>query len=319
MMATVAAPFQKIKHGLFMSDTNHTTEPGAPHLFCFGLGYSAGWLARELQHQGWRISGTHRAQDMKGYQPAPGRYAFDRDHPLEDFDAVFADVTHVLISAPPDAAGDPVLDVHGDDLIRHARHIQWLGYLSTVGVYGNTDGKPVNETSRLLPTQERSRFRGLAETRWQNLAVRAQLPLHVFRLAGIYGPGRSPLDKVRAGRMQRVTKPGHLFSRIHVADIANVLKASMAKPNPGSIYNVADDNPAQPSDVIAYACELLGVEPPAEVSFDEALPTMSPMQQTFWADNRLIMNDKIKDELGVQLDYPDYKSGLQAVLAVEGV
>ena len=286
-----------------------------PHLFCFGLGYSASWLARDLQGQGWRVSGTHRPDDEKSM----GGLVFDRDHPLDDFDAVFADVTHVLLSVPPDGAGDPVLDVHGDDLVRHAGHIDWMGYLSTVGVYGNTDGKPVNETSRLLPTQERSRFRGLAETRWQNLAVRSQLPLHVFRLAGIYGPGRSPLDKVRAGRAQRIASPGHLFSRIHVADIANVLKASMAHPNPGGIYNVCDDDPAQPSDVIKYACELLNAPVPGEISFEDALVTMSPMAQTFWADNRLVLNDKIKDELGVKLDYPDYKSGLQAVLAVEGM
>ncbi|HEY9080447.1 SDR family oxidoreductase [Magnetovibrio sp.] len=290
-----------------------------PHLFCFGLGYSASWLALDLQRQGWRVTGTHRPGDDGG----AGALVFDRNHPLENFDKLFADVTHVLLSVPPDAAGDPVLDLHGDDLARHAQHqggiIEWLGYLSTVGVYGDTGGKPVNETSRLLPTQERSRFRGLAETRWQNLAVRSRLPLHVFRLAGIYGPGRSPLDKVRAGRAQRISQPGHLFSRIHVADIAQVLKASMARPNPGGIYNVCDDDPAQPSDVIKYACELLGAPVPDEIPYEEAVKTMSPMAQTFWADNRLVMNDKIKDELGVVLDYPDYKSGLQAVLAVEGM
>jgi len=286
-----------------------------PHLFCFGLGYSASWLARDLQNQGWRVSGTHRFGETSG----SGALAFDRDHPLKDFDTLFDDVTHVLISVPPDGAGDPVLDIHGDDLARHAKHIDWMGYLSTVGVYGDTGGKPVNETSRLLPTQERSRFRGLAETRWQNLSVRSQLPLHVFRLAGIYGPGRSPLDKVRAGRAQRIASPGHLFSRIHVADIAGVLKASMAKPNPGGVYNLCDDDPAEPSAVIKFACELLGAPVPEEVPFEEALKTMSPMAQTFWADNRLVLNDKIKDELGVKLDYPDYKSGLQAVLAVEGM
>jgi len=290
----------------------------SPHLFCFGLGYSAAWLARDLQAQGWRVSGTHRfGDDVPG--EAASAFTFDRDHPLENFDALFADVTHVLVSVPPDNAGDPVLDLHGGDLARHAGHIEWLGYLSTVGVYGDTGGKPVNETSRLLPTQERSRFRGLAETHWQNLAVRSQLPLHVFRLAGIYGPGRSPLDKVRAGRAQRIASPGHFFSRIHVADIANILKASIAKPNPGRVYNVCDDDPAEPRDVIKFACELLNAPIPDEVPFIEAIKTMSPMAQTFWADNRLVMNDRIKDELGVKLDYPDYKSGLRAILAVEGM
>lgn len=290
----------------------------SPHLFCFGLGYSARWLARELAGRGWRVTGTHRPDDGARDDEFP-TLPFDRDHPLADFDAVFADVTHVLVSVPPDGAGDPVLDVHGDDLARHAAGIQWLGYLSTVGVYGDTGGKPVSETSRLLPTQERSRFRGLAETRWQNLGARCGLPVHVFRLAGIYGPGRSPLDKVRAGRIQRVHKPGHLFSRIHVADIAEVLKASMARPNPGRVYNVCDDDPAEPADVIAYACELLGVTPPEPVPFDVAEADMGAMQRTFWADNRLVMNDRIKDELGVKLNYPDYKSGLNAVLAVEGM
>lgn len=288
-----------------------------PHLFCFGLGYSATWAARELAGKGWRISGTHRPGDH-----ADGKFAtlpFDRATPLENFDQVFESVTHVLVSVPPDQAGCPVLDVHGDDLARHAGHIAWLGYLSTVGVYGNTDGKPVVETSRLLPTQERSRFRGLAETRWQNLCVRARLALHVFRLAGIYGPGRSPLDKVRIGKAQRIAKPGHLFSRIHVADIAAVLQASMAKPNPGGIYNVCDDDPASPSDVIKYACQLLGAPVPDEVAFEDAFKDMGVLQRTFWADNRLVMNDKIKDELGVALAYPDYKSGLEAVLAAEEI
>jgi len=291
----------------------------APHLFCFGLGYSASWLARDLAGQGWRISGTHRPGDKCAEEGSIQTLPFDRATPIENFDDVFADVTHVLVSVPPDQAGCPVLDVHGDDLARHAGHVQWLGYLSTVGVYGDTGGKPVVETSRLLPTQERSRFRGLAETRWQNLSVRARLPLHVFRLAGIYGPGRSPLDNVRAGPAQGIAKPGHLFSRIHVADIAQVLRASMAKPNPGAIYNVCDNDPAAPTEVIEYACKLLGAPVPDEVAFEDAFADMGAMQRTFWADNRLVMNDKIKDELGVTLKYPDYKSGLEAVLAEEEV
>jgi len=284
-----------------------------PHLFCFGQGYSATWLADDLKRQGWRVTGTHRP----GFQTGAATLAFDRAHPLENFDARFADVSHVLLSVPPDDAGDPVWDVHGDDLARHAGHIDWLGYLSTVGVYGDTGGQPVHETSRPAPTQERSRRRALAETRWQNLAVRSRLALHVFRLAGIYGPGRSPLDKVRAGRAQRISQPGHLFSRIHVADITAVLKASMARPNPGSVYNVCDDDPAAPSQVIRYACELLGGAVADEIPFARAVTTMSPMAQSFWADNRLVMNDKIKDELGVVLQYPDYKTGLKAILAAE--
>jgi nucleoside-diphosphate-sugar epimerase len=285
-----------------------------PHLFCFGLGYSATCLGEELRREGWRVSGTHQP----GKATTPGTFAFDRSTPLENFDTLFADVTHVLVSVPPDNAGCPVLDVHGADIVRHGDHIEWLGYLSTVGVYGNTDGKPVVETSRLLPTQERSRFRGLAETRWQNLAARANLALFVFRLAGIYGPSRSPFEKIRAGLAQRIHKPDQLFSRIHVQDIANVLKASIAQPDLHGVYNVCDDQPATPSEVIKYACELLGQEAPDEIDFAQAQQTMSPMALSFWADNRLIVNDKIKDKLGVVLTYPDYQSGLKAILDAEG-
>lgn len=284
-----------------------------PHLFCFGLGYSATVLAENLKQKGWRVSGTHRPDD----DPQPDTFVFDRAEPLVDFDEIFKDVTHVLISIPPDAAGCPVLDLHGDDLARHAPHIDWISYLSTVGVYGNTDGKPVMETSRLLPTQERSRFRGLAETRWQNFVARTQLCLFVFRLAGIYGPGRSPFIKIRAGKAKRIDKPDHLFSRIHVDDIANILEISMAKLGAHGVYNVCDDEPALPSDVIQYACELLEHPVPDMVPFEEAFNAMSPMAQTFWADNRLIVNDKIKDKLGVVLKYPDYKSGLTAILKAE--
>ncbi|PHS79384.1 MAG: NAD(P)-dependent oxidoreductase [Rhodospirillaceae bacterium] len=284
-----------------------------PHLFCFGLGYSATVLAENLKQKGWQVSGTHRPGD----DPQPDTFAFDRNLPLVDFDDIFKDVTHVLISIPPDAAGCPVLDIHGEDLARHAAHIVWISYLSTVGVYGNTDGKPVMETSRLLPTQERSRFRGLAETRWQNFAARTQLALFVWRLAGIYGPGRSPFNKIRAGRAQCIDKPDHFFSRIHVDDIANILETSMAQLNAHGVYNVCDDEPALPSDVIAYACEVLGEPVPDKVPFADAFNAMSPMAQSFWADNRLIVNDKIKDKLGVVLKYPDYKSGLTAILKAE--
>jgi len=288
-----------------------------PHLFCFGLGYSATWLANDLLNAGWRISGTHRLGDSVQASAGIVTYPFDRDTPLQNFDQIFATVTHVLISVPPDGAGCPVEAAHGSDLARHAKSIQWLGYLSTVGVYGDTGGKPVIETSRLLPTQDRSRFRGLAETRWQNLRVRSQLKLHVFRLAGIYGPGRSPLDKVRLGLAQRIAQPGHLFARIHVADIAATVRASMAQPHPGGVYNVCDDDPAEPSQVIKFACELLEAPVPDAVPFDQAQKTMTPMAQSFWADNRLVINDKIKDDLGITLMYPDYRSGLRAVLAAE--
>jgi len=288
-----------------------------PHLFCFGLGYSAQILANLLMDKGWHISGTHRPHPREDAVVDVETLPFERNLALQGFDQIFKNVTHVLISIPPDAAGCPVLDLHGEDIARHAPHIQWVGYLSTVGVYGNTDGRPVNETSRLLPTQERSRFRGLAETRWQNLAVRTALKLSVFRLAGIYGPGRNPFEKIRQGKAQRISMPNHLFSRIHVNDIANVLSASINNPHLSGIYNVCDDEPAAPSDVIKYACELLNEPVPVEISFAEASKTMSPMAQSFWADNRLILNDKIKEKLGVELLYAHYQQGLESILTEE--
>jgi len=289
-----------------------------PHLFCFGLGYCATALALDLQREGWRVSGTHRPNDRPEQMIDIDIFAFDRLTPLVDFDEIFKEVTHVLISVPPDGAGCPVLDIHGADIARHVSQIEWLSYLSTVGVYGNTNGKPVVETSRLLPTQERSRFRGLAETRWQNMSGRSGIALFVFRLAGIYGPGRSPFKNVRAGVAQRIDKPDQLFSRIHVDDIVGILKASIDQVYAQGIYNVCDDEPAAPADVIKYACELLNRPVPPMVSFAQAQKSMSPMAQSFWADNRLVVNEKIKDKLGVKLIYPDYKSGLKAILAGEG-
>ena len=239
-------------------------------------------------------------------------FQFDRDRPLADPTAALAGVTDLLVSVPPDAAGDPVLDQHGND-IAAATGLRWLGYLSTTGVYGDTGGAPVDETSRVNPSGERGRRRVQAEQRWLNLNTHYEVPVHVFRLAGIYGPGRSILDQVRAGRARRIDKPGHLFSRIHVADISTVLRASMVRPVPGAIYNVADDRPAPPSDVVAHACELLGVEAPAPIHLDVARAEMSEMALSFWRDNRRVVNRRIKDELGVNLKFPDYETGLQAI------
>ena len=292
----------------------------SPHLFCFGLGYSATHLADTLYDEGWRISGTHRPGDegRGGEKGAIETIPFDRDHPLDDFDFLFDTVSHVLVSVPPDGGGDPVLDIHGQDIARHAGHIDWLGYLSTVGVYGDTRGRVVDENSPLLPTQERSRFRALAENRWQNLGVFNNLPIHAFRLAGIYGPGRSMFDKIRNGNAKNIIKPGHKFSRIHVDDIVNVLVASMKNPSPGSIYNVSDDEPAEPAEVIKLAAQIMGVEAPPEITFEEALQEMSDMAKTFWADNRMVNNERIKEELGGSLKYPTYREGLKAIFAAGG-
>jgi len=207
-----------------------------------------------------------------------------------------------------------VLDLHGPD-IASRRELAWIGYLSTTGVYGDRQGGWVDEESALRPTGERGRRRVAAEAGWRALGQRAGLPAHVFRLAGIYGPGRSAFDALRAGRAQRIEKPGHVFSRIHVADIVQVLHASMARPRAGAIYNLCDDDPAAPADVIAHAAALLGVAPPPIVPFAEA--KLSEMARSFYDDNKRVRNDRIKQELGVRLTYPDYRAGLAAILAAE--
>ena len=278
-------------------------------LFCFGLGYSAGFLARDLAARGWGVAGTSREGGASPDGFALGR--FGRSAPLADPAGALAGTTHLLISVPPDAAGDPVLAEHGRD-IAALGELRWVGYLSTTGVYGDRGGGWVDESSDLQPTGERGRRRVAAEAGWLDLHRRHGLPLHIFRLAGIYGPGRSALDAVREGRAQRVDKPGQVFSRIHVADIVQVLRASMARPNPGAIYNVCDDDPAPPEAVIAYACELLRVTILPLVPFDQAV--LSPMARSFYDDNKRVANRRIKEELDVRLLYPSYKDGLRALL-----
>jgi len=288
----------------------------SPSLFCFGLGYTALALARRLQAEGWRVAGTCReaARQEELVRLGIAARLFDRDRPLADARSLLAGFTHLLSSVPPDEAGDPVLDLHGPDITSRSE-LAWIGYLSTTGVYGDRQGGWVDEESALRPTGERGRRRVAAEAGWRALGQRAGLPAHVFRLAGIYGPGRSAFDALRAGRAQRIEKPGHVFSRIHVADIVQVLHASMARPRAGAIYNLCDDDPAAPADVIAHAAALLGVAPPPLVPLAEA--KLSEMARSFYDDNKRVRNDRIKQELGVRLTYPDYRAGLAAILAAE--
>jgi nucleoside-diphosphate-sugar epimerase len=284
------------------------------HLFCFGFGYSALALARRLIASGWVVTGTCRSAETAAVLREAGSFAtlFDRDRPVDL--AVLDGVTHLLVSVPPDARGDPVLARHGED-IAALPGLSWLGYLSTTGVYGDRGGGWVDESAKLQPTGERGRRRCAAEAGWLALWRQHGVPIHLFRLAAIYGPGRSALDQVRAGTAQRIDKPGQIFSRIHVEDIASVLEASMARPNPGTAYNVCDDDPAPPQDVVAFACALLGVEPPPLVPFGEA--GLSPMARSFYDDNKRVANLRIKEELGVRLRYPDYTTGLRALIASE--
>ena len=280
------------------------------HLFCFGYGYSAKCLAPHLIKRGWVVSATSRSIT---------------EHPFDgvtvvDFDKINKDtlkhVTHILVSVPPNSHGDPVLLKH-TRLINDLPNLHWVGYLSTTGVYGNTDGALVNECSPLNPTNERSKLRLLAEKSWLGLSNSYGLPVHLFRLAGIYGSGRNTLKRVMAGRAQRIELPGQKFSRVHVEDMARVLIASMTNREPGEVYNVCDDEPASQSDVVEYSCKILGIKPPALISFEEAKKKMSPMTLSFWKDNRRVDNTKIKNNLGVSLLYPTYRAGLTAILENE--
>jgi uncharacterized protein YbjT (DUF2867 family) len=286
--------------------------PAPAHLFCFGLGYSARALARLVAAEGWVVSGTCRTDEKAAELRARGFAAepFDRSCPLAA--GVMSGVTHVLVSVPPDVAGDPVLDSHGGD-IGALPGLAWLGYLSTTGVYGDRGGGWVDEAAALQPSGERGRRRVKAEQGWLDLWHDRGVPVQIFRLAAIYGPGRSPFEALSAGTARRVDKPGQVFSRIHVDDLARVLLASMRRPQAGAIYNVCDDDPAAPETVVAYAAALLGVPAPPLVPLAEA--GLSAMALSFYDDNKRVRNALIKRELGVALRYPDYRAGLAAILA----
>lgn len=288
-------------------------------LFCFGLGYSAQGLAHRLMARGWRVAGTTRTPEKAEALRKAGieAYVFDRGRSLEDAATALAGTTELLVSLPPDAAseggaGDAALDQHRDALINFGGALRWVGYLSTTGVYGDRDGGWVDEDSDLRPSHARSRRRVAAEQGWLSLWREEGQPVHVFRLAGIYGPGRSTLDAVRNGTARRIDAPEQKFSRIHVEDIANALEASIDRPNPGRIYNLCDDEPASPADVTAFACGLLGVEPPPLVPLDMA--EMSEMGRSFWQDNKRVSNRRLREELGVDLAYPDYRAGLRGLM-----
>lgn len=279
-------------------------------LLSFGHGYTAAALARRLG-PGWQVIGTTRRSEKADRLRAGGIGALI--WPGDDLRPALASATHVLLSVAPDETGDPVLAAHSADLARAAPHLRWVGYLSTTGVYGDHRGAWVDEATALTPSTPRGRFRVLAERQWQSLAAEAGLPLHIFRLAGIYGPGRGPFEKVRNGTARRIVKENQYFSRIHVDDIATVLLASMAQPNPGAIYNVADDDPSPPEEVLAEAARLLGLPLPPEVGYDEA--EMTPLARSFYAESKRVRNDRIKNALGVTLAYPDYHAGLRALMA----
>jgi len=279
-------------------------------LLIFGYGYTSRALVRALP-DGWDVVATTRSAD----KAATMQDVTPRVFPGDDLARDIAWASHVLISAGPDDGRDPVLaDLRA--AFAGARHLHWVGYLSTTGVYGDHDGAWVTEATPLTPGTERGRARVRAEAEWMDLHRDHGLPVHIFRLAGIYGPGRGPFAKVRDGSARRIIKDGQVFSRIHVDDIAQVLLASIARPDPGTAYNVCDDDPAPPQDVIACAAELLGLPIPPAVPFEQA--RMSPMGRSFYAESKRVDNARIKDDLGVRLRYPDYRAGLAQLLSEEG-
>ncbi len=279
-------------------------------LLVFGCGYSARALVRRLG-AGWSVTGTTRTPEAAADLRAEG--VEPRLWPGDDLRPAIAAATHVLLSIAPDPQGDPVFAAYREAFAGAASGLAWVGYLSTTGVYGDHRGGWVDEDTALTPSTERGRSRVAAERQWQDLAAAAGLPLHIFRLAGIYGPGRGPFEKVRNGTARRIIKENQYFSRIHVDDIASVLLASIAHPDPGAIYNVADDDPAPPEDVLAEAARLLGLPLPPEVPFGEA--GMTPLARSFYAESKRVRNDRIKRDLGVRLCYPDYRAGLRALRA----
>lgn len=285
-------------------------------LFCFGYGYTSDAVARRVMGEGWAVAGTTRDNDKRRFLRQQGvkSYLFDYEQPLEDPLLFLRDTTHLLISTPPSDEGDPAFLMHAADILK-IPSIEWIGYLSSTAVYGDRDGGWVSENAELRPSTKRGSRRLRAESQWLSLFRDHGRPVHIFRLAGIYGPGRCALDSVRAGVARRINKPGHAFSRIHVDDIVQTVCASMAKFNPGQAYNVADDLAAPSHEVIKYACEMLGLNCPPLLPYDEA--DMAPIARSFYNDNKRIDNRRIKDELGVVLKYPNYMEGLKGCLASE--
>lgn len=284
-------------------------------LLCVGMGFSARALAERLSPQAWQIAGTARgpasAQRIieRGWQAIP----FDGLSPSSELDVALGEATHLLLSAPPGVDGDPLLAAHAAS-VRAAPRLEWIGYLSTTGVYGDQDGRWIDETTPAVPRPGRGQRRLDAETAWRDLAASRGCRVQVFRISGIYGPGRSAIDQVRAGTARRIIKPGQVFNRIHVDDIAAVLEQAMAGRGRETIYNLADDEPAPPEDVIAYAATLLGMPLPPAVAFADA--QMSDMARSFYGENKRVRNDRIKTDLGVVLRYPTYREGLASIARI---
>jgi nucleoside-diphosphate-sugar epimerase len=290
------------------------TEPLHKRLFCFGFGYTAKALAARLASEGWRIIGTVRspekADTIRSGDVAPMVWRGDA---LDE--AVLEGVTAILVSTPPSGAGCPALLSAHDAIAARCDNVKWIGYLSTNGVYGDHGGAWVDEDSALKATSARARRRIAAEEAWAEFCERHSLPLAVFRLPGIYGPGRSALDAVRNGVAKRINKQGQVFNRMHVDDIVAGLAASLHAPKQQSVYNFADDEPAPQQDVVAYACQLLSTEPPPLTAIEDA--GLSQAAMSFYTDNKRVSNRRMKSTLAIELKYPTYREGLSAILKEE--
>jgi nucleoside-diphosphate-sugar epimerase len=279
-------------------------------ILVFGLGYTGLAVARAAAAAGCAVCGTVRGGAASAEDDVV-RTVFT------NAEGAIAAATHLLCSVPPSTTGDPVLALY-TRAIESAPHLRWIGYLSSIGVYGDRNGAWVDEDTVPAPVSDRSRRRIAAEESWRRVAGRCAID--VFRLAGIYGPQRSVFNDLRAGTARRISRPGHKFGRIHRDDIARAVLAAMRQdPPPGvRIFNIVDDEPAESAAVVAEAAQLLGVALPASVSYEEAKPTMSPMAHSFWAENRRVSSWRTQRELDLRWLYPNYREGLRAILAEEG-
>jgi nucleoside-diphosphate-sugar epimerase len=285
-------------------------------LFIFGFGFSGEALARTVIAEGWRVSATVRREETRTMAKALGVAPIDPADP-QALAAAAADADAVLITAAPGEAGCPGFTALTPILAAGASRPRWIGYLSTTGVYGDRAGRWVFETSAVNPQSMEGARRAAAEGDWLALGRQAGLAVAVFRLPGIYGPGRSPFDRLRDGTARRLVKPGHVFSRIHVEDLAAGLVASMLKPRHGGVYNLCDDEPVSATTVTEHAAHLLGLPAPPQVGFDPA--TASPALLRFYAECKRVSNAQAKAELGWRPAYPSYREGLGAILDAESV
>jgi nucleoside-diphosphate-sugar epimerase len=282
----------------------------AARMVIAGIGYAGGFIAAEALVRDFSVSGTARDPATA---TAPDGVAVLH---FGDAGATIREATHLVVTAAPGENGDPVIAAHREAIL--AARPRWIGYLSTTGVYGDRGGAEVDEGTTPAPAQPRSMARLAAEEAWRGVAAVAGSALDLFRVGGIYGPGRSALDDVRGGTARRVSKPGQAFSRIHVEDIALAVVAAALRPDGVRVLHLVDDEPAPNADVIAEAARLLGVAPPPLIAFEDARHRMSPMGLSFWSENRRVTSVRTKDVLGIAWRCPTYREGLRRILAVQG-